>query len=139
MALCRATEFDVFLFEPIGEEKNGMLLSVVSALARLDRGPWREAAELTRMPKETAKQRLTSLIEALPNRPWTGPEPGSHLDAQGVEQSVAIAKVDVQTVQGGFRASKVISDSVFNDANQSIGKIDDLLVTRDGKEPYVVL
>jgi len=63
----------------------------------------------------------------------------SHLDAQGVEQSVAIAKVDVQTVQGGYRASKVIGNSVFNDANQSIGKIDDLLVTRDGKEPYAVL
>jgi hypothetical protein len=77
MALSRATEFDAFLFAPIGEAKNGMLLSVVSALARLDRDPWREAAELTRMPKETAKRRLTSLIEALPNRPWTGPEPGT--------------------------------------------------------------
>jgi hypothetical protein len=29
--------------------------------------------------------------------------------------------------------------SVANDANETIGKIDDLLVTRDGKEPYVVL
>jgi hypothetical protein len=75
MVLSRATEFDAFLFAPIGEKKNGMLLSV-SALARLDRDPWREAAELARMPNETAKQRLTSLIEALPNRPWSGPEPG---------------------------------------------------------------
>jgi hypothetical protein len=75
--LSRATEFDAFLFAPIDEEKNGMLLSVVSALARLDRDPWREAAELARMPKETAKHRLTSLIEALPNRPQTGPEPGA--------------------------------------------------------------
>ena len=29
--------------------------------------------------------------------------------------------------------------SVVNDANETIGKIDDLLVTRDGKELYVVL
>jgi hypothetical protein len=29
-------EFDDFLFAPIGEDKNGMLLRVVSALARLD-------------------------------------------------------------------------------------------------------
>ncbi len=45
----------------------------------------------------------------------------------------------MQTVEGGYRASKVIGDSVLNDADQTIGKIDDLLVTRDGKEPYAVL
>ena len=61
------------------------------------------------------------------------------LNAQGVQQPVAIAKVDVQTVQGGYRASKVIGEKVLNDTNETIGKIDDLLVTRDGKEPYVVL
>ena len=59
--------------------------------------------------------------------------------AQGVPQSVEIAKVDVQKVAAGYRASKVIGSSVVNDANETIGKIDDLLVTRDGKEPYVVL
>jgi hypothetical protein len=75
MVLSRGSEFDAFLFAPIGEEKNGMLLSVLSALARLDLDPWREAAELARMPKETAKQRLKSLIEALPDGPPTRPEP----------------------------------------------------------------
>jgi hypothetical protein len=59
--------------------------------------------------------------------------------AQGVPQTVDIAKVDVQKVAAGYRASKVIGSSVVNDANETIGKIDDLLVTRDGKEPYAVL
>ena len=59
--------------------------------------------------------------------------------AQGVPQSVEITKVDVQKVAAGYRASKVVGSSVVNDANQTIGKIDDLLVTRDGKEPYAVL
>jgi hypothetical protein len=59
--------------------------------------------------------------------------------AQGVPQSVEIVKVDVQKVAAGYRASKVIGNSVLNDAHETIGKIDDLLVTRDGKEPYVVL
>ena len=59
--------------------------------------------------------------------------------AQGVPQTVDIAKVDVQKVAAGFRASKVIGSSVVNQANETIGKIDDLLVTRDGKEPYAVL
>jgi hypothetical protein len=59
--------------------------------------------------------------------------------AQGVPQAVEITKVDVQKVAAGYRASKVIGSSVVNDENQTIGKIDDLLVTRDGKEPYAVL
>ena len=59
--------------------------------------------------------------------------------AQGVPQTIAIARVDVQKVAGGYRASKVIGSNVLNDANETIGKIDDLLVTRDGKEPYAVL
>ena len=63
----------------------------------------------------------------------------THANAQGVPQSVEITKVDVQRVAAGYRASKVIGSSVANDANETIGKIDDLLVTRDGKEPYVVL
>jgi hypothetical protein len=63
----------------------------------------------------------------------------SPVNAQGVQQTVPIAKVDVQTVAAGYRASKVIGSSVLNEANETIGKIDDLLVTRDGKEPYAVL
>ena len=63
----------------------------------------------------------------------------AHVKAQGVPQTVEITKVDVQKVAAGYRASKVIGSSVLNDANETIGKIDDLLVTRDGKEPYAVL
>ena len=61
------------------------------------------------------------------------------VSAQGVQQTVPIAKVDVQTVAAGYRASKVIGSSVLNEGNETIGKIDDLLVTRDGKEAYAVL
>lgn len=60
-------------------------------------------------------------------------------NAQGVPQSVEITKVDVQKVAAGYRASKVVGSSVINEANETIGKIDDLFVTRDGKEPYAVL
>ena len=45
-------EFDDFLFAPVGEEQNGMMLSVVSALARSDVDPWQEAAKLARLPRE---------------------------------------------------------------------------------------
>jgi hypothetical protein len=63
----------------------------------------------------------------------------AHVNAQGIPQTVDIAKVDVQRVAAGYRSSKVIGSSVLNDASETIGKIDDLLVTRDGKEPYAVL
>jgi hypothetical protein len=59
--------------------------------------------------------------------------------AQGTLQTVELAKVDVQKLAAGYRASKVIGSSVVNDANETIGKIDDLLVSPDGKQPYAVL
>ncbi len=59
--------------------------------------------------------------------------------AQGAPQTVDIAKVDVQQLSAGYRASKVIGSSVLNDANETIGKIDDLLISPDGKTPYAVL
>ncbi len=60
-------EFDNFLFAPLGDDQNGPPLSVVSALARLDVDPWKEALSLARMPRDQAKERLTSLIASLPN------------------------------------------------------------------------
>jgi hypothetical protein len=71
------SEFDDFLFAPIGEDTNGMLVSVLSALARLDVDPWQEAAKLSRLPGETATQRLASLIAALPGGPSEHLDPGT--------------------------------------------------------------
>ena len=52
-----------------------MLLSVLSALARLDIDPWQEAAQLASLPEETATRRLSSLIAALPDGPSAHPDP----------------------------------------------------------------
>jgi hypothetical protein len=57
-------EFDSFLLAPVGEERNGMTLSVLSALARLDVDPWEETAALASMPKDRAKERLAALFNA---------------------------------------------------------------------------
>jgi hypothetical protein len=59
--------------------------------------------------------------------------------AQGVPQTVELAKVDVHELSAGYRSFKVVGRSVVNDANETIGKIDDLLVSPDGKQPYAVL
>jgi PRC-barrel domain len=58
---------------------------------------------------------------------------------QVAPQTVELAKVNVQRLAAGYRASKVIGSSVSNDANETIGKIDDLLVSSDGKDPFAVL
>src|SRR5271168_41353 len=71
------SEFDNFLFAPIGEDRNGMLLSVLSALARLDVDPWAEADQLAQLPGETATQRLALLIAALPEGPSAHLDPGA--------------------------------------------------------------
>jgi PRC-barrel domain len=59
--------------------------------------------------------------------------------AQGTSQTVSVASVNVQNLPAGYRASKVIGGDVVNDANETIGKVDDLLVSSDGKPAYTVL
>jgi hypothetical protein len=54
-------------------------------------------------------------------------------------QTIEIAKVDVEKLQAGYRASKVIGTSVVNNSNETVGKVDDLLVSPDGKSPYAIL
>lgn len=53
-----------------------MLLTVVSALARLDLDPWQEAANFAGMSKEAATQRLASMVAAIPDEPSACREPG---------------------------------------------------------------
>ena len=71
------SEFDDFLFSRIGKDKNDTPLSVLSALARLGIDPWQEAAELARLPRETAIERLAFSIAALPDRASAHPEQGT--------------------------------------------------------------
>jgi len=70
-------EFDDFLFAPVGEDTNGMSLSVLSVLARMDIDPWQEAAALSGLPGKSATRRLASLIEALPDVPSARRDPAT--------------------------------------------------------------
>jgi len=49
--------------------------------------------------------------------------------AQGTTQT--IAAVDVKMLATGLRASKIIGADVVNENKDTIGKIDDLIVSRD--------
>ena len=59
------SEFNDFLFALVGEDRNGMPLSVVSVLARMDLDPWVEAANLADLPAEAAARKLASWLDAL--------------------------------------------------------------------------
>jgi hypothetical protein len=60
------SDLNDFLFASVGEEQNGVTLSVVSALTRLGLDPWEEAARLTPLPKARAAEALAPLIARLP-------------------------------------------------------------------------
>ncbi len=63
------SEFNQFLFAPIGMDGHGTYLTVVSAFARLDLDPWAEAAKLARLPAAAATQKLAELIAKFPEIP----------------------------------------------------------------------
>jgi hypothetical protein len=67
-------EYDDFLLAPIGDDHNGMQLSVLSALARLDVDPWDEAAALALLPADAATRKLAAMIAALPAGPSARPD-----------------------------------------------------------------
>lgn len=60
------SELNDFLFATLGKEENGVPLSVLSALTRLDIDPWAEASRLAELPKEAAVRALTPLIAVFP-------------------------------------------------------------------------
>jgi hypothetical protein len=64
-----ASEFDDFLLSPICDDNNGMQLSVLSALARLDLDPWEQAAALAGLPADAATRKLAHMIASLPRGP----------------------------------------------------------------------
>jgi len=57
------SRYNQFLYAPICDEANGMQLSVLSALARMDVDPWQEATRLAAMPKAIAERTLVSTLD----------------------------------------------------------------------------
>jgi hypothetical protein len=68
------SRYDHFLFAPICEEANGMQLSVLSALARIDVDPWEEATRLATMPKAIAVRTFVSTLDQVLGKGWNRSE-----------------------------------------------------------------
>jgi hypothetical protein len=69
-----ALQYTAFLFEPLGDDRNGVPLALASILGRMNLDPWSEAASLAAMPAAIARQKLAALIEAMPSHPSMRPE-----------------------------------------------------------------
>ncbi|OYQ36714.1 photosystem reaction center subunit H [Niveispirillum lacus] len=59
--------------------------------------------------------------------------------AQGAPQTMALSQVDLSTLATGYRTSKVVGSKVYNAAGETVGTIDDLIVTPNDKIPFAVL
>lgn len=59
--------------------------------------------------------------------------------AQGAPQPVTLTKVESTALATGYRTSKVVGSSVVNEANETVGIIDDLIVTPNDKIPFAVV
>lgn len=59
--------------------------------------------------------------------------------AQGAPQQVVLMRVDPMNVATGFRVSKVRGSTVVNENNETVGKVDDIIISADGRNPFVVL
>ena len=64
------SQYNDFLFAAVGEEKVGLPLTVLTALARLGVDPWQEAARLSNLPRETAAKAFALTIAKLPEGDW---------------------------------------------------------------------
>ena len=62
-------EFERFLYAAVGEDRNGYVVTVLSALARLGLDPWTETAELARLGREAARLRLGKSLSRLRDVP----------------------------------------------------------------------
>jgi len=92
-----SSKYDAFLHFSLWEDKNGMPLSLLSALARLDVDPWQEAEALSQLPKESAFQELVALLERLPGRPPLRPD----LDAICEYSASLLPRPPPQPAKGG--------------------------------------
>lgn len=59
--------------------------------------------------------------------------------SQGAPQTLSLMKVDPQSLATGYRTSKVVGSTVVNATNETVGTIDDLIVTPGEKVPFAVV
>jgi sporulation protein YlmC with PRC-barrel domain len=52
---------------------------------------------------------------------------------------LGVEVTELASLATGYRATRLLHESVYNDKNQKIGKVDDFIVRPDGKLSYVIV
>lgn len=55
------------------------------------------------------------------------------------QETVGVTKVDPASIATGWRASKIIGSNVENEHGDTIGAVDDLILTADQQVPYAIV
>src|SRR5947209_8985482 len=66
------------------------------------------------------------------------PAPGTTVPAPGAA-SPGVTAGRLQKADGGWSSSRIVGATVYNDTDQSIGTVDDLIVGQDGKISAAVI
>ncbi len=79
-------------------------------------------------------------VQQSPTAPMTAPStPAPLSQSPATPPAGTLMRVDAQTVAGGQRSSKVVGSDVVNEANETVGKVDDLIVASGDRAPIAVL
>jgi sporulation protein YlmC with PRC-barrel domain len=70
--------------------------------------------------------------------PSTTPPPAAAVPVAG-EAMLGVTVVQAKMLATGWRASRLIGSDVYNDKNEKVGKIDDLILAPDGKLSVAVV
>lgn len=81
--------------------------------------------------KNTLKMLVGTIILAGTLGTPTFADSGTHV--------TGLVQVDPQVLTSGNRASKVVGSTVVNEANDTVGTVDDLIITSNEKVPFAVL
>ena len=76
------SQYNAFLFAPVGQESTGQELTALTLLTRLGIDPWLEAARLSDLPKDAAARAFAATIVRLPQEDRRG------WDAEAIAQRV---------------------------------------------------
>jgi sporulation protein YlmC with PRC-barrel domain len=73
------------------------------------------------------------------NPPTSNPNPGRRSDAGTAPGASEVAAVDPASLRDGRRASRVIGAALYNENNESVGEVDDIVLPANGGAPVVAV
>jgi len=84
-------------------------------------------------------KRISLILALLPMGIAASPALLAHPAQAQTNAIITLEQIDPTMLSGGYRASKIIGTTVVNSEGETVGTVDDLIVTSSGKVPFAVL